>query len=145
MAITILQEPPALSFVGNLPDIIGHSDDTVAENFSISIDGNIILEETYVPDRQGRITIRIRELLDDHLSLSVPVGNLYEQLDAVKDVECLLGSEPIDFRIVKGGVDRQALNSADFMAANWLTWQPQSKIVKYRDPEWLSYYPLQNV
>lgn len=145
MAITILQEPPALSFVGNLPDIIGHSDDTVAENFSISIDGSIILEETYVPDSQGRITIRIRELLDDHLSLAIPVGNLYEQLDAVKDVECLLGSEPIDFRIIKGGVDRQALNSSDFMAANWLTWQPQSKIVKYRDPEWLSYYPLQNV
>lgn len=139
MALTITRQPPAICFAGNLQDILANTTED-SETFTLSIGGDELVSETYTPDNDGNIRIAIRTLLEEQLSLHLPEGNVYEQQDAVKDVECLLGGEPIDFRIIKGGVDRESLDTGEFLDNHWLTWQPQRKEVKYRDPEWLSYY-----
>lgn len=144
MAITITQAPPALCFAGNLPDIIVSTDDP-GHDFSITIGLDLLLEEYYTADAEGNITIPLRILLEEQLSLQVPDTDSFIQSGAVKDIDCLLGDEEIDFRIVKGGVDRKDFNTSDFLTLNWLTWQPQVKQVRYRDPEYLSYYAIDQV
>ncbi|WP_162343240.1 hypothetical protein [Cyclobacterium salsum] len=144
MAITITQAPPALCFAGNLPDIIVTTDDP-GHDFSITIGGDLLLEEYYTADAAGNITIPLRMILEDQLSMLVPDTDSFIQSGAVKDIECLLGDEEIDFRIVRGGVDRPDFNTSDFLFLNWLTWQPQTKQVRYRDPEYLSYYAIDQV
>jgi hypothetical protein len=144
MAIEITQQPPDLCYVGNLPDIELTTTEDLLE-FILTVGGDELLTETFYPDTQGNIIIPIRKLLEDQVSMRIPEVNLFVQQDAVKDVVCLLDEEEVNFRIVKGGVDRKEFVTADFLPINWLTWQPQSKQVKYRDPEYLSYYPQEEV
>lgn len=144
MAITFLQAPPALCFAGNLPDIIVTTEDA-GHDFSITIGGDLLLEEYYTADADGKIIVPLRALLEEQLSLQVPDVNLFTQDQGAKDVDCLMGTEEIDFRMVKGGVDRKEFTTSDFLTLNWLTWQPQVKQVKYRDPEYLGYYAQEQV
>lgn len=144
MAIEITQRPPDLCYVGNLPDIqLTTTEDFL--DFILTVGGVELLTETFYADTQGNIIIPIRKLLEGQVSMHIPDVNLFVQQDAVYDVVCMLDEDEINFRIVKGGVDRQEFVTADFLAVNWLTWQPQSKQVKYRDPEYLSYYPQEEV
>ncbi|GAB2993798.1 hypothetical protein GCM10027284_08710 [Cyclobacterium sediminis] len=139
MAITVTQAPSALCFAGNIPDILLTTSDP-GHDVTISMDGNDILEEYYVADADGKISITLKQLIEKQLSVHIPDADLYQQADAVADIVCDIDGTEVAFRAIKGGVDRKNLDTSNFLTLNWLTWQPQTKNVKYFDPEYLTYY-----
>ena len=134
---TIIQIPEALSIVGNIPDIILDSAETV--NFKILLGAEVMLEENYDPDAADKINIRLRDILPTLLAISIPTSNVFEQTAAVKTFTFDIDGVTSNHVVVAGGVDA-TVDPAIFLKANWLTWQLQQKRVKFLDPEYLSYY-----
>lgn len=139
---TIIQIPGDLSLAGNIQDIILESAGSV--NFKIMLGAEVLLEENYDPDADGKITIRLRDLVPLLLSLSIPTANVFEQTGAAKTFTFNIGGVTSNHVVVAGGVDA-SIDALTFLKGNWLTWQLQQKRVKYLDPEWLSYYATEAV
>jgi|GEM_PF-2160477 len=137
--MVILQQPSVLSYSGNLSDII------LTDNAPVSLKlfkgVTLILEEIYAPDASGEINIRLKEVIDGLLSVQVPTADVYLQASAFADFTVTLNNvQNIIFRVIKGGVDAEIIDVDLFTKSNFLTWQPQQKVVKFHDPEWLTYY-----
>lgn len=145
MPITILQQPQALTFVGNIPDLIVETSG-VGMTVNITKGATLILAEYYSADEAGRARVLLRDFLNDFLHLDLPTADvdLYEQTRSVAQfgVEILVGSESTSFSFIalKGGSSTINLDCAAYLKESWLTWQPQIKRVKDIQPEWLSYY-----
>lgn len=143
--MTIDQQPPSLCFVGNLKDIILTSEEEVI-SFIMTLDGDNVISEDYIPDNDGKIRIPIEHLIDEFLSVSVPPDNLlYEQTLGARTFGVTIEDDVADpvvftFIVIKGGVDRKSLVTADFVRENFLTWQPQTKYIRSTDINFLSYY-----
>jgi len=136
---TINQIPTSLSLSGIIEDIIITSAATV--NFKLMEGTETILEENYDPDENGGINIRLRDLLPSLLSVSIPDSDIYNQTKAYKTFDFVINGNSNLCTVVQGGINA-SINATTFLQANWLTWQEQSKKVKYADPEWLSYYSV---
>ena len=139
---TVLQFPDSLSLAGNIKDIILSS--AISVNFKIKEGAVIILEENYDPDVDNTITIRLRDILPSLLKSVIPTSNVFEQTEAYKTFTFEIDAAPTNCVVVSGGVDA-SIDALTFLKANWLSWQPQQKNVKYTDPEWLSYYATEAV
>ena len=141
--ITSIQLPDALTYVGNIPELIIETTAPTV-GFKISKGAELILTETYTVDEDGFARVVIRDFIDEQLQMNLPVGALFEQVDsvAVFTIEVTTGVEvdSFSFKAVKGGTNRISFDSAAFFASSWLTWQPQIKAVKYAQREHLSYY-----
>jgi len=137
---TIISKPSSIAMSGNIKDIIVDSSTEI--NFEIQeVGGSTILEETYQPDANNKITIRLRDLLPSLLSLQLPTSDVFEQTNAVKNYNFIVEGTAVPTKVVFGGVDADA-DPEVFLKGNWLTWQPQQKNVKFNDPEWLSYHAV---
>jgi hypothetical protein len=139
---TVLQIPGALEIAGNIPDIIIDSETPVS--FKILLGAETILDETYDPDANDRITIRLRDILPSQLSVSIPDTHVYEQTGAAKTFTFDIDDTTSNHVVVAGGVNA-TIDATTFLAGNWLTWQLQQKRVKYLDPEYLGYYATEAV
>ncbi len=138
---TVIQFPDSLSVAGNIKDVILSSAITV--NFKIKVGTDMLLEENYTPI-DSLVTIRLRDILPSLLKTVIPTANVFEQVDAYKTFTFEVDSVPTNCLVVAGGVDA-TIDPTVFLKANWLTWQPQQKRVKYTDPEWLSYFAVEAV
>jgi len=136
---TILTQPDSLSFSRNLKRFeLSASGDV---HFKLTQGATTIIDESYTPNSFGRVVVDIAAVISNYLSIAVPIGNIYNQQNAVKQFTVEIDSLPaVSFIIVKGGVENLSDTAANFLAANWLTWQPQAKKVSYSQPEWLTYY-----
>ena len=139
---TVVQIPGSLSLAGNIQDIILSSAGTV--NFKILDGGDTILEENYDPDAAGLINIRLRDLLPTLLHLNITESDVFEQTDGAKTFTFVIDGVSTDHTVVLCGVNA-SIDAETFLKANWLTWQPQSKNVRYTDPEYLSYYATEAI
>lgn len=139
MAFTITSQPAALSFCGNLPDFVLESD--AAVSFKLYDGAELVLEELYWPDAAGEIRVDLEDVIDGLLTLQVPELDVpvYHQASGCKQFKAKFDTTEILFTVVKGGVDA-SITAADFLAAHFLTWQPQVKPVGLGDPQWLTYY-----
>jgi hypothetical protein len=141
--ITSIQLPDALTYVGNIPELIIETTAPTV-GFKISKGAELILTETYTVDEDGFARVVIRDFIDEQLQMNLPVGALFAQVDsvAVFTIEVTTGVDvdSFSFKAVKGGTNRVSFDSAAFFASSWLTWQPQIKAVKYAQREHLSYY-----
>ena len=136
---TMIQTPDSLSLLMNLKSFIVSS--TTDISFALSCSGETIVEETYTPDSNGRIEIQVRDLLARFLETRLPSSNQYVQADAVRTFSASVnGNSVSSFTVVNGGVRKLSVTPENFLKANWLTWQPQSKRVGWDSPEYLSYY-----
>lgn len=146
MPITILQQPQALTFVGNIPELIVQTEG-LNMTVNISAGSTLILSESYTADAAGRVRVLLRDFLNEQLTFSLPAGDLFEQTGTVRqfDIELIVGTdtEEISFVAIKGGVDKALLDCSAYLKEAWLTWQPQTKQVKDVDPEWLSYFAVE--
>nr|WP_294897862.1 hypothetical protein [uncultured Pedobacter sp.] len=140
--MTVTQQPASVNFTGNLPDVL--IDSTEIVDILLLFNGDEVLQETYRPSSDGKIVIKIKDLLDDLLSLQIPEFNIavFNQANAYADINLKIngGAQELNFKVIKGGVDASVIDVSEFLGTNFLTWQPQQKFVKYTDPEWLSYY-----
>ncbi|KAF5060791.1 hypothetical protein DSECCO2_321900 [anaerobic digester metagenome] len=136
---------PELMLSGNFPEEVVFQGDSAV--VSIYKNGELLLEEEYVHDGSYLISLKLRELLDGQLTTTIPVtGDLVDQTDSAADFEIHIpgqqGAAVYPFRLVKGGVNSDIIDSASFLRANFLTWMPRVKKVKYLDPQWLTYYAV---
>lgn len=137
----VVDQPSSLSLSGNLKDILV-SGVTGPLSFTLSRNGVQVLNEVYQPNSQQIVQIKLKNLINELLEISVPsfMSDVYHQEKGYANFTAAVGAENITFRVVKAGVDIASVNASNFLASNFLTWQPQQKQVKYYDPEWLSYY-----
>lgn len=142
--MTINQQPASLSFVGNLPDFLINTEEA-AVSFIMTLGGDTIIDEEYIPDNDGNVRIPVKFLIEEYLSIAIPDTDLFLQEEGAKEFvatidDGLAAPEVITFTVIKGGVNRKNLDTVSFFNTNLLTWQPQTKIVKWNDFNFLSYY-----
>ena len=139
---TILTHPDSLSLSSNLKrfEIAASSE----VRFILSQGSAVIIDESYYPNPEGRIIIDVREVINGYLSTAIPTSNIFQQAGVMKTFSADINSEVITFVAIKSGVENLAETPGNFLTANWLTWQPQSKKVTYNQPEWLTYYAVVN-
>jgi len=138
--MTLIQQPDALSFSGNLKKFIFSTD--VTTPFSLMMGETVILTTYYNPGVNGQIEIDLREIIEKQLSIILPTnGNaVTDQATGVADFTAHIGIEPYEFRVIKGGVYDLDVTAAQFTGAHFLTWQSQEKKILQVQPEWLTLY-----
>lgn len=140
---TILQQPDALSLLGNLKRFLLSSDEPVS--FVLKKGEETLITEMYNPDENGQLEIDVRDIIEQHLSYIISdLDQVYEQTSLVKDFQAVIDSTPFDFRVIRSGVANFSDTPSNFLQANFLTWQPQVKKVSFYQPEFLTYYAVSN-
>lgn len=136
---TIIQTPDSLSLLRNMKSFKFSSSSEIV--FSLLQGESIILSETYSPDYNDQIEVDVRDAISQYLETALPSSDTTDQTGAVKTFVAKLGDTTLGaYTVVNGGVRKLASTSAQFLAGNWLTWQPQVKQVPWASPEYLSYY-----
>lgn len=139
MAATILQKPDGLSLLGNLKTFIASSTSEVS--FRLLKGTDVIVDEIYYPDADGNIEVDVKDVIKEYLDIKLPSSNIYLQSEGSARFVAYIDSQHAGvFTVVKGGVRKLSGTSEAFLKANWLTWQPQIKRVRWSSPEYLSYY-----
>ena len=133
----LISYPDALSLSQNLKKIIAAAD--IDTSFTLYKGNTLILDETYTPNSLGQIEIDIRDVVSSLLSAELPLTDTFHQSGLYADFSFTLGDITGEFRAVKGGVANDA-SAQVWLAENFMTWQPQIKVVTYNQPEWLTYY-----
>lgn len=145
--MTIQQQPDALSFSGNMKEIIlsGVADSEVVFCLFTPASEAPLLERKYAPDSAGVISIDIHRFVDDRQSfLMSSETSPWQQPNLACTYYFTVGGLTSDcFTVVRGGVARLADTAANWLAQNFLTWQPTEKRVTYATPELLTYYAQQ--
>lgn len=144
--MTITQQPDAINLSGNIPDFI--IDDVVDYVlFRLYQGGTQIVDERYYPDTDGRVRVKVYDLISMLLYTEVPdySQTVFHQSYAYDTFTADVDSEIIDFVVVKGFLQRSDFDVEQFLRFNWLTTQPINKPVKFHDPEWLTCFPLEAV
>ena len=148
---TILKQPDALSFSGNIkPFVISSTTEVVYELRQITPIGGdtIVLSEKYQPDAAGMLTIVIQPVIDRLLEISIPTtqGKVTEQTvaaGAVGNFFARIDNVAVPLTVIKGGVAELEVTAETWLATHWLTWQPQEKEVLQSSPEWLGIFPIE--
>lgn len=139
--MTINQQPDALSLSLNIKDFKIAS--TASVPFVLKKGSTELVAQNYEPGQDGFVTISVRDMVHAQLSLAIPPSaSPYEQPNIAANFTAVIDGTEVTFRVLRGGVDKLADTAANFLTANFLTWQPQSKAVTYSSPEYLSYYAV---
>ena len=102
-----------------------------------------LLNETYCPDMANRVAVDLSDIVTSSLTFTMPSANdAYTDQSSILDVFSVKidGTVKATFTAVRAGVENFSGTASEFLAANWLTWQPQIKEVLANQPEWLTYY-----
>lgn len=101
----------------------------------------VIIEESYEPNDVTMVEIDIREVIAQYLTVELPTSNIFSQSSAVATFTAIVDdSQEFSFIVLRGGVRKLSDSASNFLKTNWLTWQPQSKKVRWNQPEYISYY-----
>jgi len=139
MATTVIQRPDSLSLLRNLKSY--RINTSGALTFKLYVNSLAVISEEYSPDADGLVTIDIRDVVAQYLTVSLPTSEAYSQDGAVAKCIAHVGGTLIhSFTVLPGGVRELNDSAENFLKANWLTWQPQTKRVRWYQPEYLSYY-----
>lgn len=135
---SLIQYPASLSLSGNLNKVIISASESV--RFTLLKGATTVLDERYRAIG-GMVEIDISSVVSALLSLSIPTTDVFQQSGIYADFTIQLdGVTAATFRCIRAGVDAESINATTFLAANFLTWQPQTKRVRRLGPEYLTYY-----
>lgn len=136
---TIVQKPEALSLLRNMKSYRINSSTPVS--FKLMLGNNTIIEESYEPNEETMVDIDVAEVVSQYLTVKLPSSDIFSQSSALATFTAEVdGSQTHSFTVIKGGVRKLSDTVSNFLKANWLTWQPQTKKVRWNQPEFLSYY-----
>lgn len=148
--IQVLLYPDALSMVGSMNTFEIFSTSKADVVFALRYKGSSvnIVQHTYTPNDQYRISLSLKDIILPLLSFEVKDSSEpYVQPNIMKSFVATLyevGSEgskkEFTFSVIRAGVDRLSDSATNFLKNNFLTWQPQVKAVTYYSPEFLTYY-----
>ena len=138
---TIIQKPDSVSFARNLKELIISTSSEIS--FQLLKGTEELLNETYCPDMANRVAVDLSDIVTSSLTFTMPSANdAYTDQSSILDVFSVKidGTVKATFTAVRAGVENFSGTASEFLAANWLTWQPQIKEVLANQPEWLTYY-----
>lgn len=136
---TIITQPDSLSLASNIKKFEIAATSNVS--FRLSIGVNTLIDEVYTPNALGRVVIDIKEIILSNLALTLPSSNIFQQTGIFNSFTAEIDElDDVVFSVIRSGVEKLADTPINFLAANWLTWQPQTKQTGYYQPEWLTYY-----
>lgn len=137
--MSVVQRPDALSFLRNLKSYRINTSQAVS--FKLVRNSSTIIEETYHPDGTDIVTIDIQEVVAQYLSISMPSTNTFSQTSGQATFSAYINDDlDFTFTVIPAGVRKLSDTPTNFLKANWLTWQPQTKKVRWYQPEYLTYY-----
>ena len=147
----ILLKPDALSFVGSMNHFVISTPAEISFTLYAVYDDveKIIIQHTYTPDNTNRIDIDLTDVVLPMLQFELKdVSDIYRQDNIIRKFTAEI--TPTDtktpvkwtFSVLRAGVDRFSDVAANFLKANFLTWQPNLKPVTYYTPEFLTYYAV---
>lgn len=134
----IIQKPDTLSLSGNIKKFILSSGTVIS--FVLKEGSTVLLDATYEPGSEGRVTIDVRDIIESRLSYLISHDNFYVQPEIVKQFTAVVDGVENTFRVIRTGVANLGDTPGNWLSGNFLTWQPVNKQVTYYSPEWISYY-----
>lgn len=138
---TVIQSPDSLSLLGNLKSFKISSSSPVTFKLALSGSRGTIIEEEYTPDANDVVEISVKGVIAQFLSVSLPTANIYSQAGAYDSFSAYVNNSLAGtFTVIDCGVRKISGTVENFLKANWLTWQPQTKLVRWNQPEYLTYY-----
>lgn len=145
--MNILIEPDSLSLVGAMnPFEIAATDDVTFVLQEVGVD-KVIVQHTYTPNQNGRITLQMKDVILPLLSFKVSDTTeaykqdlIFKTFKATFSEKGMATSKSVSFSVIRAGVDHLDDSAENFLKANFLTWQPNVKGVTYYSPEFLTYY-----
>ncbi len=139
--MAIIQQPDAISLSGNMKKFIVSSCVTVS--FALLDGETVLLESSYEPGADGRVTIDVQDIVESRLSFLITHENFYQQPNVVKTFTAIIDGTEYTFRAIRSGVANLGDTPWNWLKGNFLTWQPTSKPITYYSPEWLTYYAVE--
>ena len=147
----ILIQPDSLSMVGSMNSFEIYTTKEVTFVLKDKATGSIIVQHTYTPNEEHRITLKVKDIILPLLSFKVSDSSVpYEQPNIIKAYQAVIteagSTQPstVEFSVLRAGVDQLADSATNFLKTNFLTWQPNVKAVTYYMPEFLTYYAQQD-
>ncbi|MDR2065147.1 MAG: hypothetical protein LBP85_05515 [Prevotellaceae bacterium] len=142
--ITVISRPQGLCFAGNLPKLVLESAEDV--RIQLYAGSQILLDETYTPDFDSRVTVDFKDIIINELFLKIPDSNLFFQSDTVKEftIDINEGIATIEFDVLRADVKNLSQSPEIFSLKNFLTWQPKMKNITAEQPEYLTHYANYN-
>ncbi|MFA7123987.1 MAG: hypothetical protein WC212_08110, partial [Candidatus Delongbacteria bacterium] len=139
--MTIISKPSGIELCGNLSRFLIASTESIS--FILKKGDQVLLEQIYDPGTAGQVEIDVKDIVEANLSYILQEASaIYEQTAIVATFTAIIDAETVTFTVIRAGVDRFADTAANFLTANFLTWQQQIKKVTYYSPEFLSYYAV---
>jgi hypothetical protein len=144
----IIEKPAGVCFSGMLPKLKINATATV--DIEMSVAGELIFAESYVPDDAGNITVELKSVVEQNLSLQFPTSDVFEQTRLQRTFHLKLTegqnqSEEFEFIAIRGGLKTLSITPELWLQSNFLTWQAQEKRVEYTQPEWLTVFDTETV
>lgn len=137
--MTIVTAPSALELSGNLTKFLIST--TEPFTFILKKGATELLEQIFTPGSSGQVEIDVRDTVEENLSFSLQdTSDPYTQSDLSATFTAEIGATTINFKVVRCGVDNFNDSATNFLTANFLTWQSQTKKVTYYSPEFLTFY-----
>lgn len=138
---TIIDKPDRMSLSGNMRKFtLGV---TGPVSFVLKKGADVLLERSYEPGADKRVTIDVREVVESQLSYALDASkDNYPQNSIAGDFTAIIDKEPHPFRAIRAGVANLADTPGNWLMSHFLTWQPRVKDVTYHSPEWLTYYAM---
>ncbi len=147
----ITQYPSTLNLAGNMNHVIISSATDVAFVLAYEDTEEVIVEHTYSPNDRNLIEIDLKNIILPLLTFQLQDDSIpYQQTGIIKSFRitaaeigtggALGTTSAVTFSVIRAGVDGFTGDPADFLAQNFLTWQPNVKPVTYYSPEFLTYY-----
>ena len=141
----ILTKPSSLCLTGNMDKFTIYATGDVTLTLSCDDTDKTLLTHTYTPDKSWRVTIDIKDIINADLKFSLLNKTAaYIQPDMMHGYTASFrqGANVLNvgFRAIRAGIDNFSDSPANFLKANFLTWQPNVKGVTYYSPEFLTYY-----
>lgn len=137
----LLQQPDALSLLGNMKTFIVSADADVSFTLTDKKTGDTVFQHVYQPDAAGRIEINVTSAIEPLLTFTFRADrNYWEQSSLMRTFLATIDSAEYSFKVIRGGVRNLADTAENFLRGNFLTWQAQTKGVTAYSPEYLTYY-----
>lgn len=135
---TVVQKPDSLSLSGNLKKFILSSGTVIT--FQLKEGSTVLLDATYEPGDNGRVTIDLRDIIESRLSYLISHENFYTQPNIAKTFTAVIDGTETTFRAIRAGISNLNDTPTNWLSGNFLTWQPVNKQVTYYSTEWITCY-----
>lgn len=143
----ILLKPDSLCLAGAMNRFLISTTGDISFVLKYAETDAVVVQHTYTPNKQGRVEINLESIVTSLLTFKIQdVSEPYRQTSIVRKFTATFSevstssTESWSFTVLRAGIDRFADSAANWLKANFLTWQPTVKPVTYYTPEFLTYY-----